>query len=200
LKVAGIDEAGRGSLIGPLVIAFFLTNDIKALGKIKDSKKLSKKQRSFIYKKLKNLGKFKIIKIWPKDIDERNINILELEAIKKLVKNEEIDKLYIDCFLKDKNIFNSLKSDNIRDVIAEYKADEKYSVVAAASIVAKVVRDAEIKKLKNELGDFGSGYPSDEKTINFVKENLKVLEQKGVLRKKWKTYKLLKSPVQKKLE
>jgi len=78
------------------------------------------------------------------------------------------------------------------EIIAEYKADEKYGVVAAASIVAKVVRDAEIKKLRKQFGDFGSGYPSDEKTIKFVEENIKTLEKYGIIRKKWKTYKNIK--------
>ncbi|MEM4295224.1 MAG: hypothetical protein QXS91_00205, partial [Candidatus Anstonellales archaeon] len=124
MKVAGIDEAGRGSLIGPIVIAIFITSSPEKLGTLKDSKKLTKRQRAFLYKKLKHMGEFEVIKIWPTQIDERNINLLELESIKALLKKHKPDKVYIDAFTKDKNIFSYPGV----DVIAEHKADEKYSV------------------------------------------------------------------------
>ena len=66
-------------------------------------------------------------------------------------------------------IKNSLTNENDTDVIAMHKADVKIDVVAAASIIAKETREREIKKIKDEIGDFGSGYPSDERTIKFLK-------------------------------
>ncbi|MEM4295225.1 MAG: hypothetical protein QXS91_00210, partial [Candidatus Anstonellales archaeon] len=72
-------------------------------------------------------------------------------------------------------------------------------VVAAASIIAKVIRDAEINKLKRQVGDFGSGYPSDQKTIAFVEKNMDKLEKEKIIRKKWETYKRIKEPKQKKI-
>jgi ribonuclease HII len=200
LKVAGIDEAGRGSLIGPLVIAIFITNNVNELEalNLKDSKKLTRKQRIFYFKRLKKIGYFDVVKINPEIIDRHNLNDLELKFIKKLVykntKKHKIKRLYIDLFTREKELIeNSIKSiDDSIEIIAEYKADEKYLVVSAASIIAKVIRDREIEKMKKIFGDFGSGYPSDEKTIEFLKNNLEVLEKSNVIRKKWKTYKRIK--------
>jgi ribonuclease HII len=200
LKVAGIDEAGRGSLIGPLVIAIFITNNLDELEalNLKDSKKLTSKQRFFYFKRLKEIGYFEIAEINPEIIDKENLNKLELEFIKKLVdksaKKHNVKRFYIDLFTREKELVeNSIKSiDDSIKVIAEYKADEKYPIVSAASIIAKVIRDREIKKMKKVFGDFGSGYPSDEKTIQFLKNNLEILEKSNVIRKKWKTYKRIK--------
>ncbi len=189
--IAGIDEAGRGALIGPLVVAFFSIPKEKetALVKLclKDSKQLSPKQRSYLYRRLKELGSFEVVKLQPTQIDMRNINKLELSVIEKLVEKHKPGRLFVDCFVKD---CSSIHFPGV-DVIAEYKADERYPIVSAASIIAKVVRDAEIRKLRERFGDFGSGYPSDEKTVSFVKEHLKELEAAHAIRTKWDTYKRL---------
>jgi ribonuclease HII len=63
----------------------------------------------------------------------------------------------------------SLTNKKDTDVISMHKADAKIEVVAAASIIAKETRESEIEKLKDKIGDFGSGYPSDERTIKFLK-------------------------------
>ena len=204
MKVAGIDEAGRGSLIGPLVIAIFIIDEtnVNKLKGLKDSKKLSKKKRIFYFNKLKEIGYFDIIKIHPELIDQKNINDIELKSIIKLiernVKKYNIKQLFIDLFTKEKMLVDTIKNieSNI-ELTATYKADEKYAVVSAASIIAKVMRDKEIEKIKKIIGDIGSGYPSDEKTITFVKENLSMLEKNKLIRKKWKTYKKIKRMLEK---
>ncbi|RME79947.1 MAG: ribonuclease HII [Methanobacteriota archaeon] len=190
--IAGIDEAGRGALVGPLVIAIFLIENEEAVEGLKDSKQLSPRQRSHIYQKLKQVGKFEVVKIAPSEIDERNLNTIEVEAMKSLIEKHKPTTAYVDSFLKDPK---PLEIEGI-NVIAEHKADERYGVVAAASIIAKVVRDAEVKKLHKKFGFFGSGYPSDPITVKFVKEHLKELENAGVVRRKWKTYKEMKKPKQ----
>ncbi|MEM4588361.1 MAG: hypothetical protein QXW13_02495, partial [Nanopusillaceae archaeon] len=84
------------------------------------------------------------------------------------------------------------------ELIVEVKADKKYPIVSAASIIAKVIRDREIDRIKKETGiDFGSGYPSDEKTIKALKENYEIL--KDYVRKTWFTVKKIKSEKQKKI-
>ena len=101
--IAGIDEAGRGALIGPLVVAIFLVDDLRKISKLglRDSKQLSPKQRSALYHKLKEIGKFEVVKLKPSQIDARNINHLELDTITKLIEKHKPKKAYIDCFLKN---------------------------------------------------------------------------------------------------
>ena len=77
-----------------------------------------------------------------------------------------------------------------RKIICRHKADEIYPAVSAASIVAKVIRDREIEKLHEKYGDFGSGYPSDPRTINFVKNSIQnKIDIDKIVRHQWKTYK-----------
>jgi len=75
-------------------------------------------------------------------------------------------------------------------VIAEHKADERYPVVSASSIISKVIRDREIDRIKQELGvELGSGYPSDSYTIKAIKENIQNAELQAYVRQKWRTMK-----------
>jgi len=80
----------------------------------------------------------------------------------------------------------------IKKYEAEHKADENHPLVAAASICAKVLRDARIAELHKEVGDFGSGYPSDEKTITFLKNKENMQKILPYVRKKWKTLENIK--------
>ena len=85
------------------------------------------------------------------------------------------------------------------EIVAENYADKNYPVVSAASILAKVTRDAEIKKLHKKYGFFGSGYPGDERTIKFL-EKLDKEEYSKIVRLKWATSKnILENKKQKKL-
>ena len=73
-------------------------------------------------------------------------------------------------------------------LISEHKSDVKYPVVSGASIIAKVTRDDEMDRITDEVGvDMGSGYPSDEKTINAIKKNLDDSKVASYLRNRWKT-------------
>ena len=79
-------------------------------------------------------------------------------------------------------------------IISEHKADINYPVVSAASVIAKVERDAEIKKLSEKFGDVGSGYPHDDETIAFLRKYLlKYNELPPFARKSWETIKALQS-------
>ncbi len=182
--IVGIDEAGRGSLVGPLVIAFVFSS--KPLDfVVKDSKQLTKSQREELYSKIKEKAKVIVVKLAPSQIDANNINSLELEHVKAILSSHSFDKAYIDAFMDPKKLSSLLPG----EVIAEFKADEKHSIVAAASIIAKVERDREIEKIAHKIGYFGSGYPSDPITRSFVKENFGKIYP--YVRKKWSTLKEL---------
>jgi len=212
MKILGIDETGRGSILGPLVICGFLIEEekielLKKMG-VKDSKLLSPKKRSFLYQKLKKIADdIEIIELSAADIDqmrtESNLNRIEIEHMQQIVNKLNPDKIFVDSVEANtekfcKKILAGLdKPDKYgfgTTFICENFADKKYPIVGAASIMAKVVRDTEIEKLHEKHGFFGSGYTSDSRTIEFIKN---WLEEKGSLpsfaRSSWVTAKILKS-------
>jgi len=202
MKIGGIDENGRGSLIGPLVITCFIIdeneiNRLKEIG-VKDSKKLSKEKREKIFEKLKNY-EFYFELIFPREIDIflKNGSLNDLEAIymAKLINRSDAEKYFIDSPSNPKKFQNKIKSYLKRDVelVVENKMDEKNPVVAAASIIGKVIRDKEIKKIEEEINEeIGSGYPGDKKTIEFLKNVLKNKKNYDFIRKSWITYEMEK--------
>jgi ribonuclease HII len=198
MLIAGIDEAGRGSLLGPLVIACIIINDEKIryledIG-VKDSKMLSRKKRLELYKEIKGIAdKIIIKKITPKAIDARtNLNRLELDTIANILKNVRLEEIYIDAFYRNPTRIVEMLSNRLcynPKIYAEHRADANNLVVGAASIIAKVNRDKEIDKLR-VYGNVGSGYPSDEITIKFVEEWIRKNRQyPEFVRKSWKTMK-----------
>ena len=199
--ICGVEEAGRGPVIGPLVMAAVVIDKadetkLVSLG-VKDSKLLSPKQRVDLYKQIIKIAKaYEIVIIDAAEIDgreENNLNLNELEAVKsaELINLLKAEEVYVDC--PSNNIMaykNFLKKHLVKKIkiIAEHKADLNYPVVAAASILAKVTRDKEITKLKQKLGiDFGSGYPADPKTKDFLAKNWN--KHKGLFRESWATWK-----------
>jgi ribonuclease HII len=183
-RVAGLDEAGRGCVIGPLVIACVVFQK-EAIGKlrdhgVKDSKLLTKKKREELENIIKELSLgYKYFEISPKTIDKvvlknrrlRKLNYLETMVMAKLIRDFKPDEAYVDptdvnyerCA---KQILSVIPFDI--KIICEPKADLKYVVTAAASILAKTRRDKIISDLREKFGDFSSGYPSDKKTIRFI--------------------------------
>jgi len=184
LKILGLDEAGRGPVIGPLVIAGVLVRQqniahLNSLG-VRDSKLLSPNMRKKLADAIKQIAdKIMIIEISPKEIDRRfalkkTLNTLEAENMAKLITYLNPDKVYVDAAdVKAERFTKTIKSflpesmKKIR-IISEHKADKTYPIVSAASIIAKVRRDQIIAELKQLYGDFGTGYPSDKKTIQFL--------------------------------
>ncbi|RZD35403.1 MAG: ribonuclease HII [Methanobacteriota archaeon] len=178
--ICGVDEAGKGPVIGPLVVAAVAVNnakDIANLG-IKDSKQLTQKKRKELANLIKEKFNFAVEIIEPRIVDEyrrRNkLNELNREAFERLISKLDPNVAYVDAADVNENRFGSqikasLTNKKDTDVISMHKADAKIKVVAAASIIAKETRENEIGKLKDKIGDFGSGYPSDERTIKFLK-------------------------------
>ena len=204
MLVCGVDDAGRGSVLGPLVIAGISIekNKIKQLVKIgvKDSKQLSPQSREKLYEQILSIvDGYHVAKISPRIIDKsvsKNLlNQLEANYMAKVIKKLEAGASYVDsCDVNPKRfglyISNIAKTGKI---ISSHHADRKYPVVSAASIIAKVNRDREIEKLRKNH-DLGSGYPSDSKTMGFIKNWIS--QNGGVpvfVRKSWKPVKILLS-------
>ena len=181
----GIDEAGRGSVIGPLVLCGLAINEnqeeeLKKI-KVKDSKMLTPKKREELSEKLEKIASHVIILRVPSykiDANRRKgINLNQIEAIKmsEIIDMVRPDKVYIDSPSYNSHkftdyLFSKLEHKKVK-IIAENHADKNYPVVSAASIMAKVDRDEEIKKLEKEVGEpLGVGYPHDELTIQHLEK------------------------------
>lgn len=203
MKILGVDEAGRGALVGPLVIGGFMIDNLK-LGElkqagVKDSKLLTPAKRAELYEWLKSNGEYKTIKVSPGEIDMKNsvgvnLNTLEINKMVQIIRELEPDTVIIDCpshnELRIKKLFQARVD---CEVVCECKADYKYPIVGAGSILAKHERDTEIKLLEEKLGVIiGAGYPSDERTIKFARQALNKSEWREHVRKSWSTYSLLK--------
>jgi ribonuclease HII len=212
MLVCGVDESGRGPLIGPLVMAGVLINEedeikLKQIG-VTDSKLLNRTQREDLFKKILGIAKdYKIISITPDIIDEHlksassNLNILEAETTAEILNYLQPDKAVIDLPDKNQNRYQGYIKKHLNkeiQLITEHKADFNYPVCSAASILAKVTRDRYIDFLKEKFGeDFGSGYTSDEKTIKFLEKHWNN-EQVNFFRRQWASWKDVKKEKQQK--
>ncbi|MEM0100832.1 MAG: ribonuclease HII [Candidatus Methanomethyliaceae archaeon] len=196
--MAGIDEAGRGPVIGPMVVAGIAIYEkdeanLLELG-VKDSKKLSYKKREELYEKIIKIVKYHIEVIDAETIDKerkkKNLNDIEIDLIIKIINKLKPDVVQIGSpDINIKNFVNKIimKVKNIQ-IISVHHAESIFPTVAAASILAKVTRDRIIENLKKIYGDFGSGYPSDPKTKDFILNAVKKGEIPNIIRKSWKTY------------
>ena len=180
MQVCGVDDAGRGSLLGPLVIAgvSIKRSKIRKLSGmgIKDSKKLSPAARERLYKKIIEFADdYYVAKINPKTIDrsvkKHLLNNLEAKYMAKVISKLNPNISYVDsCDVNPTRFGKEISALSNKSKVRSYHhADDRFVIVSAASIIAKVNRDREIKKLR-KTHDVGSGYPSDSKTISFVKK------------------------------
>ena len=182
---------------------------LKTLG-VKDSKLLSPQIREELFDEIKKyVFDYKIIIIEPAEIDDAvfkkdglNLNWLEAAKSIELINYLKPDKAFVDCPSTNTKAYSERLESGLKNktqLVAEHKADVKYPVVSAASILAKVVRDREIAKIKDRYGNIGSGYPADEVTQRFMKENYN--KHPEIFRKSWACYKkLVTGEGQKKLE
>ena len=172
--------------------------ELKKLG-VKDSKMLSAEKRKSLIPKLKKIcDDFVVLSIKAEEIDKRrtktNLNKLEIERMQEMIRMFEPDKVIIDCPEVNTKKFCSKVCNGFKgSIIAENFADKNHLEVAAASVMAKVHRDDEIKKLHKRYGFFGTGYPSDERTIKFLKDWIKMNKEFPVfVRRSWITAQLIK--------
>ena len=210
MLIAGVDDAGRGSVIGPLTIAGVLMKEedlpkLKELG-VKDSKLLSAPRRETLAVEIKRIAqKYSVIKLSPKEIDIvvetgkklHRLNRLEAQTMAKVIETLKPDIAYVDAsdVLEERYKQHILECLSFKvEIVSEHKADRTYPIVSAASIIAKVERDKEIAELTSKYGDLGCGYPTDSKTISFLQQCLEKLgEYPDFVRKSWKPAKKAKS-------
>ena len=185
--ICGIDEAGRGPVIGPLILCgvCFEESQLPFLKKIgvRDSKKLSPKRRKELAKTIKdNCLSFEIIKVSAKEIDKRETDKITLNRLEELKMADIINKLkpdviYIDAADVIEERFGKsierLLNYSPNKIVSKHRADDIFPIVSAASIIAKDTRDDVIDKFKQKYGDIGSGYPSDKRTTDFLRNWIK---------------------------
>ncbi len=178
----GVDEAGRGSVMGPLVVGAVWVEDDDILSGIgvRDSKKLTPKVRNRMYDEIiEQADAWCTVIVSASEIDEKrktiSLNDIELAMFADAVNSNPTEIAYADCPDVNEAKFATRLGTFAEGVtiIAKHKADDLYPVVSAASIVAKVTRDRMIEDLHRELGDFGSGYPSDHYTMDFIADWMK---------------------------
>jgi ribonuclease HII len=204
LRVCGVDDAGRGPVIGPLVIAGVKIEEMKIdelrkLG-VKDSKMLLASTRTRLSKEIPGIVEdYHIIELAATELDKivnrapkfQRLNLLEAKAMAQVIKKLNPDVAYVDSSDTRPERFKN----NILDclsftprIVSEHKADINYAVVSAASIMAKVHRDERIDDLKREYGEIGSGYAHDPATVRFLRSYYTEHgDFPSIVRRSWKT-------------
>jgi ribonuclease HII len=218
--IGGVDEAGRGAVVGPMVVAgvSFREKDMSELRRIgvKDSKELSRKKRAEKYGQIVGIARSICISVvQTTEIDDHvslnRLNHLEALAMAQVIDNMNADSIFVDCCDVNQEKFKSNILCNIKrrvrikkgklHIFSFHHADSLHLAVSAASIVAKVIREEELDSIKKLHHEIGSGYPSDKKTAGFIRS---WIEKAGVappfVRNSWlPVKKLLKEREQRQL-
>lgn len=195
--ICGVDEAGKGSVLGPMVVAAVgcrATEDLAALP-IRDSKVLRPKQREVLYEILFHDFSISVVTIDAAEIDEVRTRMSMNECVAKLhaeaITGLQPESAYVDACDVNAERYGRMVAHHLEfpcKIIAEHRADARYKIVGAASIVAKVTRDRAIKELGEQYGKIGSGYPSDAVTIDFLRDYIKNYgSPPPCARRSWKT-------------
>ena len=209
MLTSGVDEAGRGSVIGPLVIAG-VSLEKKDLSKltdigVKDSKLLPPQKRETLAKQIRELAvNCHVVFLSPAEIDHivetgkklHRLNRFEAQAMARVITILKPDVVYVDASDVNANRFGEHIAENLDfnlKIVSEHKADLTYPIVSAASIIAKVERDQAISHLQKKHGNMGCGYPSDSKTTKFLAGWIRKFgSYPDFVRKSWKTSKRIK--------
>ena len=207
MLIAGVDDAGRGPVIGPLVIAGVAFQEdqiptLRDLG-VKDSKDLTRNRRSILNREIRKLAiGLEVLELSPFEVDQivfaglrlHRLNWLEAVSMAEVIRRLRPETAFVDASDVNETRFGRQIKEALPfevRVISEHHADSNYVVVGAASIVAKVHRDETTALLRQKYGDFGSGYPSDPKTRQFLKNCAEEGKFPDCVRKSWKTVKRL---------
>ncbi len=204
LRVCGVDDAGRGPVIGPLVIAGIVIeeekiDDLRRLG-VKDSKMLLASVRTRLSKEIPGvIDDYHVVELPAYELDRivnrapkfQRLNLLEAKAMAQVIDKLKPDIAYVDSSDTRPERFKNNISDCLSfapRIVSEHKADINYPVVSAASIMAKVHRDGRIEEIKKEYGEIGSGYAHDPATAKFLRD---YYSEHGdfppIVRRSWKT-------------
>ena len=213
--IAGVDDAGRGPIIGPLVIAGVLFPEdqqetLRGMG-VRDSKLLTPELRTRLDIKIRSAArKVSLVEAQPKEIDEfvlhggrlRKLNFLEAKMMANVLSDLSAEEAYVDASdVNEARYAASIREflpDQLRGMkmFSEHHADRTFPVVSAASIVAKVRRDSLVEGLRKEYGDFGSGYMTDPKTMSFLRGwRQSHTAYPPIVRMSWKTIRELEAEI-----
>ena len=198
--ICGVDEAGRGPVLGPMVVAAVAMEDDTPLRQmqVRDSKKLTPARREELAAKINECCRVEFQVVDHNEIDARgtkmSLNELEAVVFASLIDRLRADVVYVDACDVNEEHFRKMVGGRLSyrpNIICEHKADDTYPIVSAASIIAKTNRDRIISEIQAEIGqDIGSGYASDPTTIQFLQ---KWIKEKGDLppytRRSWATAK-----------
>ena len=181
--IAGVDEVGRGSLIGPVYAAAVILNKNINIKLLKDSKSINREKREILSKYIKDNSIWAIAKASKNEIDTINILQASLLAMRRAIKKlrKKPSQVLIDG--------NKIPSMNNYDIKAVIKGDEKIPAISAASIIAKVARDHFIISLSKK----NKGYHWDKNFGYGTKQHFKALKKLGITKHHRKTF----SPVSK---
>lgn len=204
MRVCGVDDAGRGPVIGPLVIAGVSLEEsgldrLKRMG-VKDSKMLTAEVRTRLSLEIPEVvDEYHIIELTAKELDGvvnrapkfQRLNLLEAKTMARVIERLKPEVAYVDASDTRTERFKNNILENLSftpKLVSEHKADVNYPIVSAASIMAKVRRDARIAEIREEYGDFGSGYMTDPKTAKFLREYyVGSGDFPPIVRRSWKT-------------
>lgn len=215
--VIGVDEAGRGPVLGPLVVAGVLArgqDPLRQLG-VRDSKQLTPDRRQELAVIIREICNVEVVVVSAQEIDTMRktmtLNEIEVHAFSQVLRNllltnsssmkEEIPTIILDAAdVKEErfgqDIERKLRTSigSVPRIISKHKADDIFPVVSAASIIAKTHRDDVIGGLKLTHGEIGSGYPSDPRTKNYLETLFKNGEPiPPFVRQSWETVVKLKT-------
>jgi ribonuclease HII len=195
--ICGVDEAGKGSVLGPLVVAGISVSSDERLADlgIRDSKLLAPHERERLYSLIRKRSKVTTVTIHAHEIDvirrEMTMNACVARAHAEVINRLSPSRAFVDAC--DVNCFRYAEMVRVHlipevDIVSEHHADEKFLVVSAASIVAKVVRDRAVAQLGKEWGEIGSGYPSDPVTVRWLTGYIRNNPSPpSIARRSWKT-------------
>lgn len=194
----GVDEAGKGPVLGSMFAAAVVADPEALPDGIDDSKNLSAASRESLTEHLAadpgveiGVAEIPVARI---DAPDTDMNTLTVEAQAEALSQVDVEGLagYVDAGDADAERFGRRVGERIAAdarITAEHSADERYPLVGAASVIAKVRRDAHVEALAEEYGrDLGSGYPSDSTTREFLETYLaETGELPACARHSWKT-------------
>ncbi len=207
MLIGGVDEAGRGSIIGPMIVAGVSIDEskiakLKEIG-VRDSKQLTPQAREKLYDEIVSIvDYYHIHTVKPTEIDshvlQKGLNRLEARVMAQIISKMMVDEVYVDCCDTNperykEHIVAHLKSTshNLK-IHSMHHADSINVVVSAASILAKIRRDLEIQKIKKRYHDIGSGYPSDERTMIFIRNWVQMKKTPPAFaRRSWKPLRII---------
>ncbi|WP_067049177.1 ribonuclease HII [Methanofollis ethanolicus] len=176
--ICGVDEAGKGAVLGPMVVgAVGCEREADLPAGVRDSKALTPRQRERLYAEITGSFPWTVVEISAAEIDrlrrEMTMNALVARGHADAIRALAPLTAYVDaCDVNEERYGTTVAAllGGACTVVARHHGDALFPVVSAASIVAKVTRDHAIEALHAEEGEIGSGYPSDQATITYLKD------------------------------